>query len=325
MRTRVLYLGSSDQVAERLAQITGAAVERALPATLDDGDIAFLQGYASGGAEPALATLPGGNAFAACRAIKASSRARVYVLVRRGDAVSQEIARFCLADGVVEVDGDQLVSDPRDLATRLSPHRRRVSVEALLQRLEQEMANDEGRQASALRKLLRPTPSGGILTHLTDPETGLFDGPYAALKIDEEFKRAVRFHQPLALILLDIGAKDGLPADAATRRTLLAEVAGVFLNECRDIDVLARFTESIFLFLLPGTGSEGAGVVCRRMLAALRERSFAGGVRLDPHAGLVTVPAAGIANREAFLVRAEACLLLAKEGQGEDGICADRD
>jgi GGDEF domain-containing protein len=253
-----------------------------------------------------------------------ASGARVYVLVLAGDAISPEIARFCLADGAVEVKGDRLVPDPRELVAHPSP-RKRVSIDALLEKIERQIEGDAGRQASALRKLLRAAPSGSLLEQLTDPETGLFDGPYAGLKIDEEFKRAIRFHQPLSLVLLDIGPVGGLPADSASRRTVLAEVAGVFLNECRDIDVLARFTESIFLFLLPGTGVPGATAVTRRMLATLRERRFAAGVRLEPYAGLASVPAAGVTNREGFLVRAEACLLLAKDGAGEAGLCADRE
>ncbi len=322
---RVFYVGSSAVVAGALAEVAGCPVERSLPTTLADADTCFLQAYAVASGDPAVAALPGGNAFAACRALKSGSRARIYLLVQAGDLVSQEIARFCLADGAVEVKDDRLVPDPRELVARLSPHRRRVSVETLLQRLEVEITSDQGRQASALRKLLRAAPSGNLLDRLTDPETGLFDGAYAGLKIDEEFKRAIRFHQPLSLVLLDIGPQGGLPNDAGIRRTMLAEVAGVFLNECRDIDILARFTESIFLFLLPGTGSDGASIVTRRMLASLRERNFAGGVRLDPHAGLASVPAAGIANREGFLVRAEACLLLAKDGTEEGGLCVDRD
>jgi GGDEF domain-containing protein len=321
---RVFYVGSSDAIAASLGETTGSPVQRTLPAVFADDDTLFLQGYATAGGDSGLARLPGGNAYAACRAVKAASRARVYVLVRGGDAVSQEIARFCLADGAVEVKDERLVPDPRELVARLSPHRRRVSVEALLQRLEREIASDEGRQASALRKLLRAAPGGTLLEQLTDPETGLFHAAYAGLKIDEEFKRAIRFHQPLSLVLLDIGPIDGLPRDPASRRAVFAEVAAVFLNEGRDIDILARFTETVFLLLLPGTGSEGAMVATRRMLDALGQRPFAG-ARLQPHAGLASVPAAGIADRDGFLVRAEACLLLAKDGAGDRGLCVDRE
>ncbi len=95
----------------------------------------------------------------------------------------------------------------------------------------------------------------------------------------------------------------------------------MFLNECRDIDVLARFTETTFLFLLPGTGLDGADRVALRMLHSLREREYGAGTRLDPKAGLVTVPATGISERRSFLARAEACLRVAQQGGGEGGLC----
>jgi GGDEF domain-containing protein len=88
---------------------------------------------------------------------------------------------------------------------------------------------------------------------------------------------------------------------------VLAEAAGVFLNECRDIDVLARFQPTVFLFLLPGTGPDGATVLANRILAALRER-FSAGPSVAPVAGLCSVPSADVPDRRAFLAVAEACL-----------------
>ena len=321
--SRIIYIGESDPVAAQLGSTLGASVMREMPGAVSDDDILFLQAYAARDGA-CLAALEGGNAFAACRALKARSRARVYLLVCDGDKVSPEIGRFCLADGTVSVAGGRLSEDPAQLADQLRPCRPRLSVDVLLARLERDIGDDDGKHATALRRILAAEGTGSLLESLSDPETGLYDGRFASLKLDEEFKRARRFHQPLSLLLLDVVVKGGLPKDAAARRAALAEIAGVFLNECRDIDVLSRFTETVFLFLLPGTGSDGAAVVARRMLGALRQRTF-GGWTLAPVDGLASVPAAGVEDREAFLVRAEACLLLAKEGEGADGLCVDRD
>ncbi len=324
MPGRIIYVGGSDAAAVQLGRALGGDVSRALPDPCLDSDVYFLQAFVDAGGSQCLSALVGGNAFSACRALKAISRPRVYLLVREGDSVAPEVARFCLADGVVEVRGELLTADLGQLAERVSPHRRRVSVDDLLHRLESEIRADQGRQQSALRRLLRATPGQSIMSAITDADTGLFDGAYASLKIDEEFKRAIRFHQPLTLILLDLAPRAGLPAEPTQRRNVLAEAAGVFLNECRDIDVLARFTEGVFLFLLPGTGPAGAAVVARRILKALTVRPLAG-VELVPCAGLTSVPAAGIDTRESFLVRAEACLLLAKDGSGDAGLYLDRE
>jgi GGDEF domain-containing protein len=96
----------------------------------------------------------------------------------------------------------------------------------------------------------------------------------------------------------------------------------VFLNECRDIDIIGRFTESTFMALMPGTGPAGATVVARRMLEGVRDRRESNPWVGTPHAGLVTVPSAEIGDCRAFLARAESCLQLAREGRGEDGFCA---
>ncbi|MFB3051954.1 MAG: hypothetical protein ACE1Z0_08210, partial [Acidimicrobiia bacterium] len=110
-----------------------------------------------------------------------------------------------------------------------------------------------------------------MLRQLQDSETWLFDGPYATWKLDEEWRRSNRFHEPLSLVLLDVGV-GLLELPDADRRAVLVDAASVFLNECRDIDILARFSPTTFLFLLPGTGTDGADILAQRTIASLQER-----------------------------------------------------
>jgi GGDEF domain-containing protein len=271
----------------------------------------------------AFAGLPGGNAFTTCRQLKQQAGIQVYLLVAHDDAITPEIGRFCLADGSLPMQEDGSLGNFEILGGRLGPHRSRVSVDALLAKLEQEIGSDEGRQASALQRMLHDGERSGLLQRLVDAETGLFDGPYASFKLDEEFKRSQRFHQPLSLLLLDVGVDlDSSFLTPPDRQAFLAEVSAVFLNECRDIDVLARFTESTFMILMPGTGSAGAAVVADRMLDELAARGMFGGLEGGPCCGVATVPATGIGDRRAFLARAEACLHLARERGGPEGFCA---
>ena len=93
----------------------------------------------------------------------------------------------------------------------------------------------------------------------------------------------------------------------------------MFLNECRDIDVLARFSPEVFLFLLPGTGAEGAKVLSERSVASLRERLQAL-VSARPAGGLASVPSGDISDRKRFVAVAEACLERAG-GDGAGGVC----
>ena len=314
------YLGSADKVRAQLEKTLGISLQVGYPgAGGAHDDVLFMEAFT----DPKQWTdVPGGNVFTACRTVKDRCHMAVYLLVRQGDDITPEIARFCLADGCFAVAEEGLVEDPAEVLERLGPYRPRVGMDSLLSRLEQEIASDSGRQASALQRMLMQEEET-VLGRLVDPETGLFDGPFASFKLDEEFKRASRFHQPLALMLLEPLSE---PLDQITepghRRVLLADISAVFLNECRDIDVLARFTEDVFMVLMPGTGLGGASVLTRRILAELREREFVGGRRLQPVAGLATMPAAGLQRRQEFLARVEACLQLARDGKGDRGFYA---
>jgi len=294
------------QLADRL----GEAVQQGFPENAAPGDTVFLSVHGGEG-------LPGGNAFTACRTLKDAGPVRVIVMVDAEDRYSAEIARFCLADGTVVVDGGE-VGDLSAAQSRPGGTRERAPIDELLESLEKELASDEGRKESAIQRMLEGQHQDWVLEELTDKATGLFAAPFASFKLDEEFKRAMRFHQPLSLLLLDLGSD--LPTSPAARDACLAEAASVFLTSCRDIDVLARFTETTFLFLLPGTGSAGAAVLARRMIQELDERALDEGA-LEPRAGLATIPASGIEDRATFLARAEACLRLARDGQGEGGLC----
>ena len=249
------------------------------------------------------------------RALKLRRGLAVYVLVDSEDAVAVQLARFTLADGVLtwNADTQELGTEELRLGT-VSP--RRPSVDDLLRRLQGE-AGEFG-QENSLQRLMRFEREDSLLTKLQDAETGLFDGHYATWKLDEEWKRAHRFHQPLSLLLLDIGFAATI--SDVDRRAALAEAAGVFLNECRDIDVLARFSESVFLFLLPGTGAEGAKVLANRIVASLTERLH-GLVEAHPAGGLSTVPSSEIHDRKSFVAVAEECLNKAKAA-GAGGVCS---
>jgi diguanylate cyclase (GGDEF)-like protein len=309
---RVFCAGASERLRADLERVAGKPLRAPIPADPGAGDIVFLDVSNSEG-------VPFGNAFSACRSLKQRPGVRVYLLVAEGDAFSAEIGRFCLADACFEVAPGGGLSDAEGVRARLAPHRPKVEGAGLLAELERRLRSGEGRAASVIQKLLAADRQEWILDHLTDPETGLFAGPFASFKLDEEFKRARRFHQPLSLLLLDIGAVDAGQQADERRRSVLAEVASVLLNECRDIDVLARFTESTFLLLLPGTGVDGACHLGRRLLAQLGERRIAAG---DPSVGIATVPAADMDDRQAFLARAEACLRVAQERAGEGRLYA---
>lgn len=301
---RWFWVGSRAAVRKALVEVLGAAPVAAAPSTAGAGDLVVVDALANAAD---CAGLGAGHAYAAVRAAKGTKGVAVFVVVAADDALGTQLARFVLADGVLPWDAAAARIDARELQ-QASAAKHRVPVEALLAKLEPKLGAAGGE--SSLQRLLRFEREDTLIQRLQDPETGLFDGPYAVLKLEEEWKRAHRFHQPLSLLLIDLGADVALAGDAA-RRLLLAEAAGVFLNECRDIDVLARFAPTVFLFLLPGTGPEGAEVLGRRILAALEQR-FVGRAGVRAAGGVCTVPSSEVPDRRAFLGIAEACLQRAR-------------
>jgi GGDEF domain-containing protein len=310
---RWFWVGTRTAVRDACASLLGGP-----PSTgaVGRGELVVIEPQASPASAAAigLPQLPGGHAFAAVHAWKGAG-VEVYVVVDDGDSIGVQLARFCLANAVLTWDASRGRLDAAELQAHARPLTK-PSLDDLLARLEPQLGGSRGE--SSLQRLLRFEREDSIGNRLQDPETGLFDGPYATWKLDEEWKRAHRFHQPLSLLLLDLGS--GLQSCSdSERRGLLAEASGVFLNECRDIDVLARFAPTVFLMLLPGTGPLGSEVVANRILAALRQR-FASQPKVRPAGGLGSVPSAEIPDRRSFLALTEACLRRA-EAAGAGAVC----
>lgn len=309
---RWFWVGSEVAVRDAIAAVFGGPPTAAAIPTAGAGDVVVVHA-AAGAAE--CAALPTGHAFGGVRVLKDKKGLAVYVVVAADDRVGVQLARFVLADGVLVWHADSQRLDSKELQHAVASPRR-APVDQLLAKLEPKLGGATGE--SSLQRLLRFEREDSLSHRLQDAETGLFDGPYATLKLDEEWKRAHRFHQPLSLLLLDLGPGVA-ELEGADRRLVFAEAAGVFLNECRDIDVLARFQPTVFLFLLPGTGPDGAEVLARRIVAALRER-FAGRTDVVPACGLSSVPSSDVPDRRAFLAIAEACLARARAA-GAGTVC----
>jgi GGDEF domain-containing protein len=308
---RAFVLGGASDWSARLADTLGIDCGAGMPERAARGDLLVLDASSAAGA----AAMPLGNAFSTCRALKRDPAVLVFVAVSEADPYGAEIARYCMADGVLPVGAAGELLGLDRIVERIAPRRGPAPIDSLLEKLEGDLASQEERVSGGLQKILAESDSPGSIARWTDPDTGLFDGPFAGFKLDEELKRARRFHQPLSLVLLDAGIARW-PADLDERRTVLAEVASIFLNECRDIDVLARFTDTVFLFLFPGTGPDGASVAATRIVDALLARDFSVPIAIDPAAGIATVPQAGIRDRRAFLARAEAALERARSEPG---------
>ena len=153
------------------------------------------------------------------------------------------------------------------------------------------------------RELLRDlagTPDETLIEALVDPETQLFNYSFLNYKLDEEHKRAERFGQPLACVML------GYETEVSPQ--VLSELAGIFLSTSRDTDILGRFDATSFLFLLPHTGPDGARAMAARVEELVAERGLRDlvGDPLQIAVGIATHPHPEVRRREDLLARVRA-------------------
>jgi len=238
------------------------------------------------------AWLRGENVYETCRRLTGTLRCRMFVVTGVGNRLAEPIARFSGATGVLERPITRTaLSEALGASTGPRPS---------LPSQQRSDAPAPGAAPASSRELpealLVDIRSGErdqrLASAVCDPETGLFNYGFLNFKLDEEFKRAKRFGHPLSCVMLGFEGQ----ADEATLR----ELAGIFLSASRDTDVLGRFDESSFLFLLPNTGPDGARVMAERV----REQAEAQGLRdlvgdpMDLSVGIHSCPHPAIRRKE---------------------------
>lgn len=241
------------------------------------------------------------NVYEACRKLLGNTRCRTFVVVDAANRLAEPIARFCGATGV--------------LHRPLVPSRLREALANANSKRPQLPKDARGDPASAVfpEKLLvdlNGAPDEHLIGALTDPETGLFCYAFLHYKLDEEYKRAKRFGQPLSCVMLGF--------EGQVTQSVLQEFAAIFLETSRDTDVLGRFDESSFLFLLPNTGPDGARIMARRVGDLAQQRNLRDLVG-DPvviSCGIATVPHPDIQRREDLFAQTRRAFFAARQDGG---------
>ena len=251
------------------------------------------------------------NVYELLRQLAGRTKCRTFVVTEEGNHLSEPIARFCGATGTVArpVNGSKLRSlldisgGPRP--TLESAQRGEISEEFTLPEaiLAQIAASDPSQAASAPHH-------NALMEAAIDPVTGLFNYSFLAYKLDEEFKRARRFNAPLAVAML------GFESQASD--DVLRELSSIFLAASRDTDVLGRFDENSFLFLLPNTGPDGAEIMARRVADTAEERRMMDlvGDRIEVAIGIANYPSPDIERREDLYAAAREAFLDARHAGG---------
>ncbi|MCA8969495.1 MAG: diguanylate cyclase [Planctomycetes bacterium] len=266
-----------------------------------------------------MADEPGAFVFSLRLKEPGGKRVHVAMVTGGGDAErAAAIARFCMADAVVDAsEAEEDMSSALGEIRRIGQRRGPVdSIDVLLARLEERMEGGARELAERVARGLSDERERSFVESVTDADTGLFAGPFMAYKLEEEFKRSWRFRTQLAVVLFDLPATSTL--EGSERARVFGEVAGVFLNESRDIDVLGRYDDTSFLMLLPHTGPSGAKVLASRILASLAR--IEASTPLETAVAIVAVPSVGVERKDELLDLARMTLVEAWASSGDERI-----
>ncbi|MGC4094674.1 MAG: diguanylate cyclase [Polyangiaceae bacterium] len=161
---------------------------------------------------------------------------------------------------------------------------------------------------------------------MRDELTGLYNYRYLHPRMSEEFKRAERYHDPLACLVIDI---DRLQAhnDAGGRALgdrIIRGVADSLRRSLREVDVVARFGGDEFLVLLPSTHFAGSVTVAERIWRDVAEPAGHSepreGSPVTLSVGVALFPSRDVRTKNQLLRAADTALLHAKR-EGKNRVC----
>jgi diguanylate cyclase (GGDEF)-like protein len=154
-----------------------------------------------------------------------------------------------------------------------------------------------------------------------DPVTGLRNRAFLGERLTEEFKRAMRYNEPLSLILISIEGWNALVEQRGTpfSERLLNTVAGVAVRTLRQIDIVTRYGPCELAALLPNTHLAGSLICAERLL---RESSAQAVDDMKPLVamGIAFFPGKDVADTTDLLRMAARALERARD-EGPGSIC----
>ncbi len=161
---------------------------------------------------------------------------------------------------------------------------------------------------------------------IIDDLTGVYNYRYFAAKINEEKRRAVRYDQPLALIMIDIDwfkrFNDNYGHEVGNQ--VLIGLSEVIRRCVRDVDILCRYGGEEFIIILPQTVEREAMRIAERIRAEVEAAQFGGGggippLKLTVSVGITSFPENRRAEDE--IINAVDQALYRAKGSGKNTVC----
>jgi diguanylate cyclase (GGDEF)-like protein len=154
---------------------------------------------------------------------------------------------------------------------------------------------------------------------MKDQLTGLVNRRYILERLSQEMTRAIRYDEPLSLLLLDIDALSRVNDDEGRTRgdDVIRRVAEIVQGQVRGSDIASRYEGGQFLILSPHTDRPSAQFLAERLRRRVAEIAFPGNERdfcVTISVGIVSVSGQNEFGVEAVLQAVEQALEAAKTG-----------
>jgi diguanylate cyclase (GGDEF)-like protein len=156
---------------------------------------------------------------------------------------------------------------------------------------------------------------------ITDELTGLYNYHHFRTLLEQEYRRACRYHHSLSLLMIDIDNfkhfNDSYGHLAGNE--ILAQVARLISQACRDVDWVCRYGGEEFAVLLPETNLIEAQIIAERVRQIVAEYSFqeiigcctSPRIIISISIGVASLTA-GVANEKHLVAQADLALFAAK-------------
>ena len=210
----------------------------------------------------------------------------------------------------LERDNSRLLDELRSVNGQLRDHER--ILEAQL--------SERGREISAATEQLAQMGHQLDALTLRDPLTGLYTHRAFQERLREEVARALRYGQPMSLLIADIDQFATVNYDLGYQAgdEILRRIAVILQEDdspdrVRSSDVVARYSGEEFVLLLPETAKPGALTKAARLRDAVSLAEFPSGRKMSMSIGVACLPE-DAAEPEGLLTAAEAALRGAKRG-----------
>ncbi len=145
-----------------------------------------------------------------------------------------------------------------------------------------------------------------------DPATGLYNRGQFAAMFSKEFKRSVRYKQPVSCMRIDLeGREEGQKADEG----LVKAIIRLIQKTIREVDTAAWWTGAGFIVLVPNTSREHALQAAARVLVAVADYPFtwSDSKKVTMNIGVAGLPDGKIDTEAKLIEAADAALLQARQ------------